>query len=79
MKIKKKRVKRSIRIPSRLDDIIEDVQSLMGFGTKFTEALEFILEDWEKTRYLEQKRRLMELDKLKFHLLEKEAQKDRKP
>lgn len=60
---------RSIRFPARLNAIVEEMQSLMN-SDEFTEALIYILIDWEKTRYLIEKRRLMEQAELRFALLQ---------
>lgn len=36
----------------------------------YTEALMYILVDWEKTRYLVEQRRLLELAEIRFALLQ---------
>ena len=49
--------------------MIEDIMVLMN-TVDFTEALMSILGDWEKTRYLIEKSRLLELAKIRFAILE---------
>ena len=61
------------RIKKRLHEMIEDLMMLLGGD--FTCALEWILEDWEKNRYLVEKERILNLSRLRYVLLEKEAHK----
>ena len=51
-----------------MEEMIKDIQSYLG-DSDFTAALIHILLDWEKMRYLPEKRRLMELAQLRFHIL----------
>ena len=45
------------------------MEQLLG-STEFTEALMYILIDWEKTRYIPEKLRLLEQAKLRFAVLQ---------
>lgn len=68
---RKGKVWKSIRFPARIIDMVYDMQSLLGDGnTDFTEALMYILIDWEKNRYYQEKLRLLELSKIRFAILE---------
>jgi hypothetical protein len=71
MGLKSEKIKKSqfhgVRVPARLEDMIQEIQGLLSCD--YSTALFYILEDWEKFRYLPEKQRLMELAKLKFHIL----------
>lgn len=71
---KPKKVYINARIPKLLHEMIEDLMMLLG--SDFTTALEWALEDWNKTRYLAEKERLLQLAKIKYVILEHEAKKD---
>ena len=64
-----RKVHRNIRFPARINEMVEDMMVLLNI-TDFTEALMYILIDWEKNRYLIEKSRLLELAKIRFAILE---------
>lgn len=64
---------RNVRIPKRLDEIIVDIQQLLN-SNSYTEALIYVLTDWEKFRYLEEKKRLLELHGIQFKVLQHELE-----
>lgn len=63
--------KRTIRFPERIDEMISDIQNLLRIGS-FSEALIYVLSDWEKFRYLSEKERLLELARIRFVVLSNE-------
>lgn len=73
LKSKSKSTWHGIRVPARLEEMIIDMQRLLS--ANYTEALMIILMDWEKFRYLEEKKRLLKLAKLRFQLLREETKK----
>lgn len=76
LKSKSKKVWRGFRIPVRLDEMIVDMQRLLGGEANYTDALIAILVDWEKFRYLEEKKRLLELAKLRYQLIKQESKRN---
>ena len=68
---------RNLRIPKRLDDMIVDVQQLLN-SNSYTEALLWILIDWEKYRYLEEKKRLLELHAVQYQVLQHELERKKR-
>ena len=76
LKSKIKKVWRGIRIPARLDEMIVDMQRLLGGEANYTDAFIAILVDWEKFRYLEEKKRLLELAKLRYQLIKQESKRN---
>lgn len=75
LKSKTKKVWRGIRIPARLDEMIIDMQRLLGREANYTDAVIAILVDWEKFRYLPEKKRLLELAKLRYQLIKQESKR----
>lgn len=72
----KKTEYRALRIPIRLDEMILDMKALLGGEATYTDAVIAILFDWEKFRYLAEKKRLLKLAELRYHLIKQE---DKKP
>ena len=68
---------RGIRIPVRLDEMILDMRTLLGGEASYTDAILAILFDWEKFRYLEEKKRLLKLAELRYHLIKQEDKKEK--
>jgi hypothetical protein len=66
---------RNLRIPKSLDDMIVDIQQLLHRNNSYTEALLWILIDWEKYRYLEEKKRLLELHAIQYQVLQNELER----
>lgn len=58
----------AVRMPSRLDEMIYDIMNILETN-EWTEALTHILIDWEKMRYVQEKKRLMELLQLKYSVI----------
>jgi len=75
LKSKSKKVWRGIRIPARLDEMIIDMKQLLGAEANYTDALISILFDWEKFRYLEEKKRLLKLAELRYQLIKQETKR----
>jgi len=73
LKSKNRKIWRGIRIPVRIDEMIIDIQRLLS--TDYTGALISILVDWEKFRYLPEKKRLLELAKLRYQLIKQESKR----
>jgi len=55
--------------------MIVDMQRLLGGEANYTDAFIAILVDWEKFRYLEEKKRLLELAKLRYQLIKQESKR----
>jgi hypothetical protein len=68
---KVKPIHRNVRIPQRLDEMIVDIQQLLN-SDSYTEALLWVLLDWEKFRYLSEKQRLLKLQDIRFNVLQHE-------
>jgi len=75
LKSKTKKKWRGIRIPARLDEMIIDMQRLLGGEANYTDALISILFDWEKFRYLKEKERLLKLAELRYQLIKQESKR----
>lgn len=74
MKTKHKKIYINARIAPRLHSMIEDLKLLLG--EDFTFALEWILMDWEKTRYLNEKERLLRLATIRYEVFKREIKKE---
>jgi len=68
---KRKKIYFNVRIAPRLHAMIEDLEILLG--EDFTFALEWILIDWEKNRYLIEKERLLRLEAIRYEVFKREA------
>jgi len=71
MKGKRKKIYLNARIAPRLHSMLMDLELLLG--EDFTFALEWILADWEKHRYLIEKERLLRLAAIRYEVFKHEA------
>lgn len=74
---KRKKIYFNVRIAPRLHAMIEDLEILLG--EDFTFALEWILIDWEKHRYLSEKERLLRLAAIRYEVFKQEAHRRSPP